>query len=67
MKNQLQEFIESNRNILEQGEMLSIILNDAYLTIYNEFDKVNNCYKTITLVDPCDIKMDLNLEQLINM
>lgn len=66
MKNTLVEIIEEKKEVLESGEAVTVLLNDAYVTIYNEIDEKTQNQKTITLVDSWDLKLDFNLAELLN-
>lgn len=66
MKNTLVGIIEEKKEVLESGEAVTVLLNDAYVTIYNEIDKKTQNQKTVTLIDSWDLKIDFNLAELIN-
>lgn len=65
MTNPLQQFINDNKDLLQKGEVLTILLNDGYVTIYNEVDEKTNMQKTVTLIDPCDTHFDCEIAHLI--
>lgn len=67
MYNPLYQFIEKNKTLLEKGACLKVLFNDCYVTIFNEIDKATEIQKTITLVEPCDLKIDYDLEEIIEM
>lgn len=55
--------IKSNEQRLKNGEVLSVLLADGFLTIYNEQnDKGNN--RIVTLVDQFDYHIDLSVNEL---
>lgn len=58
--------IKEKKEFLENGEAITVLLNDAYVTIYNEVDEKTQNQKTITLVDSWDLKLEFNLADLIN-
>ena len=58
--------IKEKKEVLENGEAVTVLLNDAYVTIYNEIDEKTQNQKTITLVDSWDLKLEFNLAELIN-
>lgn len=66
MKNTLVGIIEEKMEVLESGEAVTVLLNDAYVTIYNEIDEKTQNQKTVTLIDSWDLKIDFNLAELIN-
>lgn len=66
MKNTLVGIIEEKKEVLESGEAVTVLLNDAYVTIYNEIDEKTQNQKTVTLIDSWDLKIDFNLTELIN-
>lgn len=66
MKNTLVGIIEEKKEVLESGEAVTVLLNDAYVTIYNEIDEKTQNQKTVTLIDSWDLKIDFNLAELIN-
>lgn len=66
MKNTLVGIIEEKKEVLESGEAVTVLLNDAYVTIYNEIDEKTQNKKTVTLIDSWDLKIDFNLAELIN-
>lgn len=66
MKNTLVGIIEEKKEVLESGEAVTVLLNDAYVTIYNEIDEKTQNHKTVTLVDSWDLKLEFNLADLIN-
>ncbi|WP_341963637.1 hypothetical protein NM897_17330 (plasmid) [Planococcus maritimus] len=66
MRNTLVGIIKENKTTLENGEAITVLLNDAYVTIYNEIDEKTQNQKTITLVDEWDLKLDFNLAEIIN-
>ena len=66
MKNTLVGIIEEKKQVLESGEAVTVLLNDAYVTIYNEIDEKTQNQKTVTLIDSWDLKIDFNLAELIN-
>jgi ribonucleotide reductase alpha subunit len=66
MKNTLVGIIEEKKDVLESGEAVTVLLNDAYVTIYNEIDEKTQNKKTVTLIDSWDLKIDFNLAELIN-
>ena len=66
MKNTLIGIIEEKKDVLESGEAITVLLNDAYVTIYNEIDEKTQNQKTITLVDLWDLKLEFSLAELIN-
>ena len=67
MGNSLYQFIQSNKSLLEKGESLKVLFNDCYVTIFNEVDEKTSTQKTITLVEPCDLKIDCDISEIINM
>ena len=67
MHNPLYEFIQNNKTLLEKGSCLKVLFNDCYVTIFNEVDKETDMQKTVTLVEPCDLKIDYNLAEVIEM
>ena len=67
MHNPLYLFIQKNKSLLEKGACLKVLLNDCCLTIFNEVDKETDTQKTITIVEPCDLKIDYSLEEIIEM
>lgn len=68
MNNLLKNYIKKNQPLLEKGEVLSILLLDGYVTIYNEVDKESESKQhTITLVDTCDIHFDCEISELIKV
>lgn len=74
MNNLLKNFIEKNKPLLEKGEVLSILLLDGYVTIYNEVveeseskSKSKLKQRTITLVDTCDTHFDCEISELIEV
>ncbi|MCP3763730.1 hypothetical protein NLX67_15250 [Domibacillus sp. A3M-37] len=67
MTNPLHQFINDNKELLEKGEVLTILLLDGYVTIFNEVDEKTNMEKTVTLVDPCDTHFDCEIAHLIPM
>lgn len=58
--------IKEKKEVLENGEAVTVLLNDAYVTIYNEIDEKTKNQKTVTLVDSWDLKLEFNLAELIN-
>ena len=66
MTKNLVGIIEEKKEVLENGEAVTVLLNDAYVTIYNEIDEKTQKQKTITLVDSWDLKLEYNLADLIN-
>ncbi|MGB6406139.1 MAG: hypothetical protein WBF39_01610 [Planococcus donghaensis] len=66
MKNTLVGIIEEKKGVLESGEAITVLLKDAYVTIYNEIDEKTQNQKTITLVDSWDLKLEFSLAELIN-
>ena len=66
MENTLIGIIEEKKAILESGEAVTVLLNDAYVTIYNEIDEKTQNQKTVTLIDSWDLNLDFNLAELIN-
>ena len=66
MRNTLVGIIEEKKDVLESGEAITVLLNDAYVTIYNEIDEKTQNQKTITLVDSWDLKLEFSLAELIN-
>lgn len=65
MANPLHQFINDNKDLLEKGEVLTILLLDGYVTIFNEVDEKTHMQKTITLVDPCDTQFDCEIAHII--
>ena len=55
LKNPVQEIIDTNRSILEKGEVLTVKLVDAFLTIYCEEKTI------VTLVDYFDEEINSRL------
>ena len=66
MTKNLVGIIEEKKEVLENGEAVTVLLNDAYVTIYNEIDEKTQNQKTVTLIDSWDLKIDFNLAELIN-
>lgn len=67
VNNPLYQFIQENKDLLEKGEVLTVLFHDCHVTVFNEIDKETSTKKTITLVDPCDKKIDCNLSKVIEM
>lgn len=67
MNNPLYQFIQDNKTLLENGEVLRVLFKDCYVTIYNEIDESTSKQKTITLVNQCDKIIDHNLFEVIEM
>lgn len=67
MVNPLYQFIQNNKNLLEKGEVLRVLFNDCYVTIFNEVNTNTSTQKTITLVDTCDMKFDYDISEIIRM
>lgn len=63
----LNHYIKDNKELLENGETLTVLLTDGYVTIYNEVDEKTKMQKTITLVDPCDTHLDCEISQFITV
>lgn len=66
MRNTLVGIIEEKKQVLESGEAVTVLLNDAYVTIYNEIDEKTQNQKTVTLIDSWDLNLNFNLAELIN-
>lgn len=66
METTLAVIIQEKKDVLESGEAVTVLLNDAYVTIYNEIDEKTQNQKTITLVDSWDLKLEFTLAELIN-
>ncbi len=58
--------IKSNEKRLLDGDVLSILLHDGYLTVFNEIDNEGK-NKTVTLIDKFDYQLDLSTDELINI
>jgi hypothetical protein len=67
MSNPLLQFIQDQKHLLEKGEVLTAILNDGVATIYNETDGGTKGQKTVTLLEPCNTKLDCKIDDLKRM
>jgi len=67
MQNALYQIIKRNKALLEKGEIIRILMNDCFLTIFNEVDEKTSQQKTITLVDTYDFKINRDLSDVIEI
>jgi len=67
VQNALYQIIKKNKSLLERGGKIRVLLNDCFITIFNETDEETSAQKTITLVDTYDYKINRNLSEIIEM
>lgn len=59
-------YLISQENRLKEGDVLTVALNDGVLTIYKDIDEQGN-ERTSTLIDQFDAKLNLSINDLIDI
>lgn len=61
----LDRYLLSRDRRLESGEVLTVKLNDGFLTVFKNKNPQTKEKRTVTLIEKFDDRLDLSIEDLI--